>query len=602
MWDAGLGRIPDVDWREVRAEQRELCSQDFLYWVNTFVLTYDPRLVKATLELPFNTYAFQDEALVKIFNAVGNCDLLIEKSRDQGASWMFLLVFVWFWLYRPRSTFLLVSRTETLVDSTENPDSLFWKIMFILDHLPPWMCPRYTKTNLHLSNKDNGATIDGASTTGNVGRGGRRTAIMLDEFAAFEQEDGYKALAATQQVTRSRMFNSTPQGIGNAHYDMAQSEILKLRLHWSDHPVQSQGLYRSEKGKPQLLDKDYWARHHSGADYKFVCDGKLRSPYYDRECKRTPIASLIAQELDIDYLGAGSQFFDADRLNFVQTEYVRPPYRVGELDFSALDCEPVGWKNVRNGRMQLWIHPDARDDMPTDRSYVVGVDIAAGTGASNSCIAAVDCKTGEKVAEFVSPHIRPEDLAGQAVAICRWFAGHTGRGAYLIWEATGPGRQFGARVLELGYTNVYYRRNEISIGRKVTDVPGWWPTRDSKRAMLGELGRAMATGEYIERSKQTLQECREYVYLSSGDVGHSRAHSCMDPSGARDNHGDRVVASGLAVLAKKEVAKMPETKERVPYGSYQWRRDEYLRTRLEDGETNGLNECDTYVERMRLVG
>jgi hypothetical protein len=294
---------------QFQQDQRNACADDLLYWVQTYVWTYDPRphpLITNDKNIPFILYPFQEEALLRIDAAIGRHDLAVEKSRDQGASWMFLIVFMHHWLFKPGETFLIVSRNENLVDSPENPDCLFWKLMHLLKNLPPWMQPAYKKTNLHLVNLQN----------------------MLDEFAAFEVADGYRALAATQQTTPSRMFNSTPQGVATAHYDIVkpESRVPKLRFHWSQHPVQARGLYTAEKGRVIVKDTEFWKRKTvaqvqeiapliefpDGVDpraqafqhYPFVCDGKypFRSPYFDNECLRTPVDSLIARELEIDSL------------------------------------------------------------------------------------------------------------------------------------------------------------------------------------------------------------------------------------------------------------------------------------------------------------
>ena len=179
-----------------------MCARDLLFYVNTFVWTYDPRIENSPA-VPFITYGFQDEALLAIDSAIGHHDLLIEKSRDMGASWMLLLVFEWRWHFKQLQSFLLVSRKEDLVDKSGDPKSLFWKIDFILQHQPRWMLPNYTRQKLHLHNEDRGCTIDGESTTGDVARGDRRTAIGLDEFASFE--DGYAAEAATGDATNCRI-------------------------------------------------------------------------------------------------------------------------------------------------------------------------------------------------------------------------------------------------------------------------------------------------------------------------------------------------------------------------------------------------------------
>ncbi len=60
-------------------------------------------------------------------------------------------------------------------------------------------------------NADNGSVIDGESTTGDAGRGDRRTAMFIDEYAAFDVTDGYRVLLASRDTTNCRGFNSTPE-------------------------------------------------------------------------------------------------------------------------------------------------------------------------------------------------------------------------------------------------------------------------------------------------------------------------------------------------------------------------------------------------------
>ena len=206
---------------------REACSKDPVFFIDVFCSTYDPR-VEPFPKLPFILYPFQEDAILEIIRAVGSTDLLIEKSRDMGASWIVVAAILWLWLFRPMQSFLFVSRVEKYVDEAGNPKALFWKFDFLLDNLPPWLKPAgYNKSEhrrkLHIENPENGSVVDGESTTENVARGDRRTAILLDEFAAVEQ--GHSVLSATRDATRSRIFNSTPKGTNNAFYSIRQTRI-----------------------------------------------------------------------------------------------------------------------------------------------------------------------------------------------------------------------------------------------------------------------------------------------------------------------------------------------------------------------------------------
>ena len=85
-WRAAAHRraSEDPDYADVL---RDACSRDPLFFINGFGYTYDPRR-QPFPKLPFILYPFQEEAVMEVAQAVGSYDLLAEKSRDMGASWM----------------------------------------------------------------------------------------------------------------------------------------------------------------------------------------------------------------------------------------------------------------------------------------------------------------------------------------------------------------------------------------------------------------------------------------------------------------------------------------------------------------------------------
>ncbi len=90
------------------------CAADPLFYINAFCWTYDPRR-KPHTRLPMITYEFQDEGILDMVRAIGDHDILVEKSRDMGASWICILVFEWLWHFKPLQSLLFVSRTEDYV-------------------------------------------------------------------------------------------------------------------------------------------------------------------------------------------------------------------------------------------------------------------------------------------------------------------------------------------------------------------------------------------------------------------------------------------------------------------------------------------------------
>jgi len=567
------------------------CKRDPFFWINTFVWTYNPKMIPRSTTRPMITYDFQDQALWEMFGAVLNQhDIHIEKSREMTATWNLLICFLWFAQFHKGLSFRLVSRNADLVDSTEDPDALFCKLDFVLQHQPSWLVHegQYNRTYMHLHFFETRSTIDGNTTTADAARGGRCTAMGLDEFAAVP--DGYAMLRATRDVTNCRMYNSTPQGTGNAFYDLKKTKIKHLRLHWSDHPVKRRGLYRSEDSRLILLDKDFRGvvRDSEGNgtifpdQYKFRLDGKLRSPWYDTECDRAAHPMEIAQELDIDYLGSDYQFFDAAIIERIQAENVREPVIKGELEFDFHTCEPTRFVPCADGRLLLWVNLTPEGWFPENIKVVQGADVSAGSGASNSALSFVNIETGEKIAEFAEPKLFPEDFALYGMAMAKWF-----NDAFMIWDASGPtGRVFGSTVMEAGYTYIYWKTPLNKFTKKPSDVPGFFLNPGDKAEAFGKYRRALKDGTFIQRSYEANRECLFYRHTAGQQaIEHTDAANTQDPTGARTNHGDRCVADvlanfGVIILKDRIPLAVPDSQ---PVGCFRSRRDAYEK-KLKDKE------------------
>ena len=511
------------------------------FFVDAMCWTYDPRNLPAfPAKQPFILFPAQEIALDEIFKSMGEgYDILIHKSRDMGATWLCCIAYVYKWIFVDDITFLCASRKEDLVDDKENPDAIFWKIDYLLKYLPNWFLGRsHFRAKLKFKNENNGATITGESTTGDLARGGRRTSIFLDEFGMVPNGD--EVLAATADVTYNRIFNSTPKGTANALYAIYQNPYIKtVRLMWWDHPTKRLGLYTTRKERIEIIDANY----KFPDKYPFILgeEGKFRSPWYDTESKRRS-KQQMAQEIDADFLGSGSSFFDTLTLSNIEKNDVIEPFAIGDLDFLKETCEPRKKAFIVGGRKRLRLWLILKDNKPlSDERFVVGADISAGTGASNSCLSVVNVQTAVKVAEYTAPDVFPEEFARIAVALCRFF-----NDAFLIWEANGPGRNFGGKVMEFGYSDVYYRRNEASVAKTRTSTPGWYSTPGNKEDLLGNYRGKLAEKKFINRSAEAVRECYYYQYITSNRIGIPGKIDEKDPSGARDQHGDRVIADALA--------------------------------------------------------
>jgi hypothetical protein len=180
--------------------------------------------------------------------------------------------------------------------------------------------------------------------------------------------------------------------------------------------------------------------------------------------------------------------------------------------------------------------------------YGAGADISTGSGATNSCLSIIDTDIGEKVAEVATPDLEPSEFAALSVALCNLFRDSDGAPPLLAWEQQGPGGIYGKRVRQYGYTNVFFTARDIAFvrSRQVSENPGWNSTTEGFRLLIEEYRSAIQSRQVINRSDAALRECLNFCYDGRGQPIHSQYTNTEDLSGARENHGDLVIADALA--------------------------------------------------------
>jgi len=525
-----------------------MCKRDLLFWLNTFLYTYNPKDHPSAPQRLFLSYAYQDTALAEIQSAIGDHDFSIAKSRDMGATWMQLMAMLHRWQFYDGQRFLAISRTADYVDKTGDAKSLFWKLDYALKYQPYWLKPhgfdpRYHRLKYHLENPENGSIIDGEATTADLGRGDRLTAIFLDEHASLPNAESIER--STRDATNCRLYNSTPKGtvgIGATFNTKHHSEFCKsIDLHWSLHPTKAAGLYTTERGRIKVLDESY----KFPKDFRYEKDkpGKHRSPWYDEQCRRAASAQEVAQELDIDFLESGSRFFAEELLAKLEKNgSIRKSDAEGLLDYTGRGEEPEFVK-APDGPFRIW-HVLSAQETPPDDEYSIGIDVAAGTDgdlSSNSVASVFSRTTGVQVAEFVTKRQMPHQFAEQCVAMANWYFG-----AYIIWEDDGAmGKQFRAAMRTLGYFNIYYREATSVYQKKKTRQPGFISQGGGKAKILGQLAKGLRDDSIVLRSGALCNELREFVFIN-GEPVHSGSVTTEDPSAKGRSHGDRGIAAALA--------------------------------------------------------
>lgn len=586
-----------IAWREAALRDkglqdsfRQMAMDDVLFFFAAFGWAFEPR--SAIKVRPFIPWKHQEIVMKEMDKAIDDAenmyeesqtclDVVLDKSRGQGATWIYLMICLRRWLRDEMFSAGLVTRTEDLVDSSRDPDTLMWKVIWALKMLPKWMMPEGFSFTKHrnvsehsLLNPTNGASIVGYAATGDVARGGRKTVFAIDEIGGKDFISGgkdYQVMNSTQHVANCRFLVSTFGGDSGAFYDATQdakagnSDSVYLVFDWKENPKQNRKLYEMKNGvirdvNPRkyggkLTDKEMKAirkQHPKLVRRGYKCTDVIRNSWYNHQCLRpgaTPRG--IAQELDRNPKGAVSKVISTEIIEKAKADYARPPDFKGRLVVDMERGEPVEPYLIaeETGELSLWFKPDINGKAPFGM-YTNGIDIGGGGGGSytaNSVGSILNKMTGEQVAEWSSNTSEPRRFGIIMVALCRYF-----NNAVMIPEANFAGGFFKVVEDELAYPNLWLRETEIVGLKKVTKKTGFWMTNDEVKMTLFEgMVAAIGMGTYIPRSKALLDECGQYEW-KDGKIIHVGSKLTEDEGAKGKSHSDRVIAAALSVYEMGE--------------------------------------------------
>lgn len=330
------------------------CANSPAYWLTRWCPIFEPRDDDDRGgDSPFIPFAIQvdllDFFLACLDEKGAKGDAAVSKSRDMGASWVMCAFALWGWLFKSPWQVRLLSYIQDLVDVgyQADPDTLFWKIDYMLDALPEWMRPAgYSPLNgslrkkLYMMNPANGNLIRGMSSTGKGSRARRATWIGFDEFAIFE--DGDEAWSAATNSTYHKFAVSSEHIEYGDHFQRLQEG-------------------RDDGITPSQFPMDwYTSPHHTDAWHRetkerFKAEGRIESFY--REVERN--------------VRKGSKIWVYDAAKQKETRhghaYVPGDPLYGSIDPGRRDQSALIWatQNLRTGELVI-LDGYTRNAQPAD--------------------------------------------------------------------------------------------------------------------------------------------------------------------------------------------------------------------------------------------
>ena len=516
-----------------RGVVKELFHKDILFAFNAFYYTLDVRK-RPFQHQPFCTWSFQDECLVGLAESIKiGRDEVWEKSRDMGASWMILGVFMHFWLSpQGGADFLLGSRVEDYVDRKGDMRALFPKLRYILYRLPPWLRPRGMNPRKHdtyskLENPQTGSVIIGESSNANFSTGGRFLAILYDEFAKWEVTDE-QAWTAGGDASPSRIANSTPFGAGGKYFNLVtDGKTLKRSLPWTMHPEKAEGLYCLWPA-PNEEDRD-----RLGELWKPL--EKLKSPWYDRETDRRS-SKEVAQEIDMNYLGSGSPVFDGKAWTSLQL-------------FTQIPDKPLAWGIFDLGNKSFTLSKERPLDAENclilyelydeNAQYTLGVDVVEGTEDGDYAVITTYNRINHSVVAVYFSRIDEVLLAIIVEIIADYFSPEEKKTHLAPWvgiETTGPGLSTFNFAVSAGIANLFMAPKYDTSNGSVSYKKGWRTDRISRNILISGIKSYLIDRIGELRSHRLIGELMTFVYSGNGK-----------PQAKSGCHDDMVISLGICI-------------------------------------------------------
>lgn len=321
----------------------------------------------------------------------------------------------------------------------------------------------------------------------------------------------------------------------------------------------------------------------------------IDNPHIDpaeiEEARRTMPAWLFAQEYEGQPADSDTAFFSRRIVEaHIEASAAHPAYQghiqpASERDEIEIIIERLMFERIRfvpeedRGPWKVWCElPKGRPAQ--DRPYVMGVDIAAGVGASNTVFSLWDAESRRKIGQYTYPGVTP-DVAARFAAMAGLWAGGTLNGrngvpcALINFENNGAGGELFARELwKFGYPLICRDRTSgIDVAQTHLPKLGWTSTKLGKETLLGDYRGAMARNEIVNPCVESLRECLTYSVDRMGRVVSEQDKPSPDGL-ARAPHGDMVIADALGYKTCQEARRLVNQHPPAPVHSPKWRMDQ----------------------------
>jgi hypothetical protein len=500
------------------------CLMSPIYAVETYLETFDK-----TQEgfVPFKLFPRQKEIIYAYESHRFN---LVTKPRQAGVSTTtaaYMAIKVGFADKDNPEAILIIANKQELAFE------FLGKIKDFLNQLPRWVwggeyygnAKNEAKSIFIVDSKKeiklpNGSRVKAVATSKDALRGFTPTYLVMDEAAYIDNGDEVFGAALTALGTGGKAtLISTPRGMDALYYktyDQAKqgkNNFNIIEMKWYEDLRYNKDL-RWMKGEVEVIETEF-----NFASYnKMIDDGwKPTSSWYEEMCRgMNNDAKMIAQELDVSFIGSGGNVINEEDIEYQNKHNVR---------------DAVVTTGPEN---EIWIWEPPMEG----HQYIMGVDVSRGDGEDASTIVILDFTTMTQVFEYQGK--TPPDLLAQIVE----QYGNEYK-AYTVVDITGGmGVTTVLKLLEFEYKHLHYgdvngkilssKQRELSSHNKDAKTPGFQAT-NVRLPMIANLEYKIRTDSVKIRSRRMTSEMKTFIY-KNGRPDHMDGY-----------HDDLLMAMGMCL-------------------------------------------------------
>jgi intein/homing endonuclease len=312
---------------------------------------------------------------------------------------------------------------------------------------------------------------------------------------------------------------STPKGMDSLYYNTYDQAKKKknnfniIEMKWYEDLRYNKGL-KWLKGDEEMTEFEFTFDSYN----RMIDDGwKPTSFWYEEMCRgMNNDAKMIAQELDVSFIGSGGNVIDEEYIEYQNKFNVKDPI----LTLGAED--------------EIWIWEEPQEG----HQYILGCDVSRGDGEDASTIVILDFTTMEQVMEYQGK-IQPDLLAQIVEEYGEMYK------AYTVVDITGGmGVSTVLKLLEFDYKRLHYdvaggkilssKQREIANYGKGDKIPGFQAT-SVRLPMIANLEYKIRTDAVKIRSVRLTSELKTFIY-KNGRPDHMEGY-----------HDDLIMALAMAL-------------------------------------------------------